>query len=439
MRRRFEFTGTTSGKYWEVTVTRSKVTVHFGRLGTSGQRQTKTYPSPDAARKAAARQIAEKERKGYREFGDASPASRTAEQVPKLSSAASASVGGADRKQLAAVRKLIGQDDAKAVQQGLALLEAVNDPAIWTIFADGVHVDKAGMVIIAPGSEVHKRVKASYRVLVALWAIANSGNANEIRELDVKENLDVMVPLLKHFGALRELSVRGFGQARLKDLAYGPQLEDLTFWHCEELTSLTGVEHCPRLTKLHLSGCVALQSLAGLAACPHLKSLFLSGDGYNPRKGALTSLAGLGECRQLEELQIMELSLPSLVGIGECQQLKTLGLWNVAVTSLTDLGDCPQLETLELTKCTALTSLAGLEHCAQLRTLKLFDSALTDYSALRSCASLKTLDLTHESRFPWEVRERLTGKPLAAFLRSIEAFSADLNGTTRPRPSRRTW
>lgn len=67
MTRRFEFAGGTSQKFWEITVAASDVTVCFGRLGTSGQMQTKSFADSAAADKHAEKLIAEKLAKGYHE------------------------------------------------------------------------------------------------------------------------------------------------------------------------------------------------------------------------------------------------------------------------------------------------------------------------------------------------------------------------------------
>ncbi len=63
--RRFEFVGGTSAKFWEIRLAGTAVTVRFGRLGTEGQMQAKTFPSPEAAYRHAEKVIAEKNRKGY--------------------------------------------------------------------------------------------------------------------------------------------------------------------------------------------------------------------------------------------------------------------------------------------------------------------------------------------------------------------------------------
>jgi predicted DNA-binding WGR domain protein len=65
MNRYFEFVGGTSAKFWEVTVSGCDVTVRFGRLGASGQIQTKTLEDAPAARKHAENLVRQKLEKGY--------------------------------------------------------------------------------------------------------------------------------------------------------------------------------------------------------------------------------------------------------------------------------------------------------------------------------------------------------------------------------------
>ena len=69
--RHFEFTSGTSRKFWELGVSGNSFTVRFGRIGTAGQSQTKSFASEEKAREEADSLIAEKVKKGYVEKGDA--------------------------------------------------------------------------------------------------------------------------------------------------------------------------------------------------------------------------------------------------------------------------------------------------------------------------------------------------------------------------------
>jgi len=63
--RRFEFIAGSSQKFWEVSVTSNSFTVRFGRIGTSGQSQTKSFADEEKAKREAEKLIAEKIKKGY--------------------------------------------------------------------------------------------------------------------------------------------------------------------------------------------------------------------------------------------------------------------------------------------------------------------------------------------------------------------------------------
>ena len=66
--RRFEFVEGTSSKFWEISTNGNDLTVRYGRIGTSGQSQTKACISESAAEQQAHKQIAAKLAKGYREL-----------------------------------------------------------------------------------------------------------------------------------------------------------------------------------------------------------------------------------------------------------------------------------------------------------------------------------------------------------------------------------
>ena len=65
MKRRFEFVAGNSAKFWEVSVAGHEVTVAFGRLGTTGQTQTKSLADSESAQRHAEKLIRQKLGKGY--------------------------------------------------------------------------------------------------------------------------------------------------------------------------------------------------------------------------------------------------------------------------------------------------------------------------------------------------------------------------------------
>ena len=63
--REFHYQDGTSSKFWRIVREGCATTVQFGRLGTAGQTQTKSFPDERAAEQAYDTQIAEKLKKGY--------------------------------------------------------------------------------------------------------------------------------------------------------------------------------------------------------------------------------------------------------------------------------------------------------------------------------------------------------------------------------------
>jgi predicted DNA-binding WGR domain protein len=66
-RREFQFIDGTSKKFWTIELQGSSHAVHFGRIGTAGQKKTKDFADEAAARKAHDKLVAEKLKEGYQE------------------------------------------------------------------------------------------------------------------------------------------------------------------------------------------------------------------------------------------------------------------------------------------------------------------------------------------------------------------------------------
>ena len=60
-----------SHKFYEVSISGSSVTVRYGRIGTEGQTQTRSFADATAAAKHAEKLIGEKTKKGYVETATA--------------------------------------------------------------------------------------------------------------------------------------------------------------------------------------------------------------------------------------------------------------------------------------------------------------------------------------------------------------------------------
>jgi len=65
MKQRFEFNDDKSSKFWEIEIGTNEFTVCYGKIGTNGTTQVKTFGSAEETEKAANKLIAEKTKKGY--------------------------------------------------------------------------------------------------------------------------------------------------------------------------------------------------------------------------------------------------------------------------------------------------------------------------------------------------------------------------------------
>jgi uncharacterized protein (TIGR02996 family) len=72
--RTFVFSDATSNKFWHIELTGKTFTVTFGRVGTNGQTQTKSFPTAAAAQKEHHKLVAQKLKKGYVETTAPAPA-----------------------------------------------------------------------------------------------------------------------------------------------------------------------------------------------------------------------------------------------------------------------------------------------------------------------------------------------------------------------------
>ena len=69
MKRTFVFQEGNSQKFWSIEVKGTDFTVTYGRLGTAGQSQTKSFETKEKCQKESDKLIAEKTKKGYKELG----------------------------------------------------------------------------------------------------------------------------------------------------------------------------------------------------------------------------------------------------------------------------------------------------------------------------------------------------------------------------------
>jgi len=79
--RRFTYSDAKSNKFWAIDLKGNAFTVSYGKVGTAGQSQTKTFPTSDKAKAEAEKLIKEKTGKGYVEEGVAQSAPKSDREV----------------------------------------------------------------------------------------------------------------------------------------------------------------------------------------------------------------------------------------------------------------------------------------------------------------------------------------------------------------------
>ncbi len=391
MARHFEFSDGRSKKFWEVTVDRRTVTVRFGRIGTAGQTQTKTFASTEAAQAAAEKQVGEKVRGGYVETV-AEPTPRVgAKATAKAKSPAPAAAPG-PAGQLGAIRKLLGAGDVEGVRQGIALLEALGDRETWIMLADGVSVDDSWNVVVASGSEIHRRVKAAFREEVALRALHGAGQSAKVKALDLNARHYTDLQVVRGYTKLERLNAKYLSRLTsldgVQDLA---ALESLNLSSCDSLRSVDGLRGLDGLRELSLSGCTALADITALGGLTSLAILSLC------RCTAVTSLAPLGALKRLEHLDLSASGVTDLRGIERLTALSSLKLGGMdGLTTVRPLTSLRALESLSLALADGMAELDGLDALTGLKMLDLSGSvAVRDLRALRALRALEVLNLSN--------------------------------------------
>jgi predicted DNA-binding WGR domain protein/uncharacterized protein YwqG len=179
MKRDLVYQDGTSHKFWSISTAGKSFTVTFGRVGTSGQTQTKKLASDAACEKAASALVAEKLKKGYVDAGETKTAAPKKAAAPKDASAKP-------------VTKKLSPDDAKALVRAIELGLV---PKVKALLAKGnvdVVVPQKYGVKTTPLFDAARRANAEI-VDLLLGAGANLANLDEYGQTVLHVVRDVAV------------------------------------------------------------------------------------------------------------------------------------------------------------------------------------------------------------------------------------------------------
>ena len=124
--RRFEFSDSTSNKFWEVDIKDKTLNVTFGKIGTKGQSKPKDFATPEKAKAEMEKLIKEKTGKGYVEVGGKAVKAIKPAAVKKTS-AGSVGEGLSKAKKQVKAEKVLAMFKGGQWELARGILEAAQD------------------------------------------------------------------------------------------------------------------------------------------------------------------------------------------------------------------------------------------------------------------------------------------------------------------------
>lgn len=230
-RREFHFVSGGSSKFWAINDHGTSFEVTFGKIGTAGTTQTKSFENAADAKKAYDKLVQEKTSKGYVEVGSAdkkspSPKSSPGQSEPLNELYFSTTKTTEDMENLSTFigRKVVDYKDAKSIKKGNTHLYRIRtdweDPVNYldrlNEFLDNdVALTVPGLILgnwnadgTAPGAPIIKGLADRKDRLPMLQALFFGDIAQEECEVSWIDNGD-MSPLLAAFPKLELLRIRG--------------------------------------------------------------------------------------------------------------------------------------------------------------------------------------------------------------------------------------
>ena len=317
----------------------------------------------------------------------------------------------AQQERYTSICQLLGSQEREHIMQGMRLLEALQDPELWSLFSDEVVLSDAGELDLRPG-EIMSHVAKKHRDDVTLWIARQCGMLDDCARLDLSKKTAIrdLQPLaglpqlrllslagcsriqdftaLSTLTGLTHLDLSGHSETApdLSVLVGMQQLRELNLTSRYTLSSLTALSTLTGLTHLNLSHCSAVTDIAPLAGLTRMVSLSLAGV-----KG-ITSLLPLAEMSALTQLDLR---------FSDCSSRDSFrvlgGLANLTHLNLGHWRNLKSVEQLE-----ALSRLINLTH------LNISYSRVRGVNPLRKCKKLIELDVTGGSCFSaaWKLKTK---------------------------------
>ncbi len=175
--RRFEYRDARSEKFWSIRLQGEAYEVHYGRLGSAGRKQVKSFASREAARKAYDKIVTQKQAKGYEPATPAARAGKARQRKPGVTRLLDA----VSDRDLKAVRRLVeagapvnGRDSDGETPLAAAVFEGAADIVRYLV-AEGADVEAEDR----DGDTALCLVRASGRAIPELLACGANPNVRD--------------------------------------------------------------------------------------------------------------------------------------------------------------------------------------------------------------------------------------------------------------------
>jgi Leucine-rich repeat (LRR) protein len=254
------------------------------------------------------------------------------------------------------IKLLLKQRNYDAIDTGIELARALNEPVVFETLLEGCSIDEEGKLI---------RNKI----------FTGTGPAQ---------------PYL-NYSLLNLIAYSSENTKIDKSLKYS-KITTLALQSSYSIHSVDVLANLTNLTSLALRGCDSLENVDGLVNFPNLTSLDL--------RDSLKNVDGLVNLPNLRSLDL-SYSLKNVDGLVNLPNLTSLNLsWCESLHNVDGLGNCTKLTSLNLSWCESLHNVDGLENCTKLTSLKLNGSwqdpmTITNIDGLANLTNLRSLDLSY--------------------------------------------
>jgi len=246
--RRFEFSDSTSNKFWEVDVKGKTLNVTFGKIGTKGQSKPKDFTTPEKAKAEMEKLIKEKMGKGYVEVGSKAakaikPAAKLPAKLPAKSAAEKKTNAGNMGEGLSKVGKKAKAEKVLAMFAGgqwelaRGILEAAQEEHwLFKELLEGCKIEDAKPMPSTFMQKFYKKKEKNKAELVMLEVLLPlPKDLKKLQKLREKLGIQIREGMLSKYW-------KEIGKGEFDGVKYGDPVNFNDDWHKEREAEIAKVE-----------------------------------------------------------------------------------------------------------------------------------------------------------------------------------------------------